>query len=207
MKRLAVALEQNWGATARLSARAGALRSFDCRGRIQLQLGPSAVVISTHKNFVGVAVMGLATRHDDTTVIVVASGGRLELGGVSIGRGSTLNVHANASLSIGRGTFVNDGTYIAASKLIDIGKDCAISWGVTILDSDGHRHGERADPSPVRIQDRVWLGCNVTILKGVTVGEGSIVGAGAVVTRSCPPKSLLVGAPARVAKSGVEWHR
>lgn len=53
---------------------------------------------------------------------------------------------------------------------------------------------------PVIIEDDVWCGCNVTILKGVTIGRGSIIAAGAVVTKSCPPYSVIGGIPAKVLK-------
>lgn len=53
---------------------------------------------------------------------------------------------------------------------------------------------------PVVIEDDVWCGANVTILKGVTIGHGSVVAAGAVVTKSCPPYSIIGGVPARVIK-------
>jgi acetyltransferase-like isoleucine patch superfamily enzyme len=165
-----------------------------------------AVVSARNRNFIGVAVLGAATRYDEATIIVVESGGHLQLDGVSIGRGSTLRVQRAARLAIGSRTFVNNGTNITVCEAVDIGADCAISWGVTILDGDGHRLDSEPSQAPVRIEDRVWIGCNATVLKGVTVGAGSIVGAGAVVTRSCPPKSLLIGSPARIAKSGVEWR-
>lgn len=54
--------------------------------------------------------------------------------------------------------------------------------------------------SPITIEDDVWAGANVTILKGVTIGRGSIIAAGAVVTKSCPPYSIIGGVPARVLK-------
>lgn len=54
--------------------------------------------------------------------------------------------------------------------------------------------------SPVVIEDDVWIGANVTILKGVTIGHGSVVAAGAVVTKSCPPYSIIGGIPAKVLK-------
>ena len=50
------------------------------------------------------------------------------------------------------------------------------------------------------VEDGCWIGANVTILKGVTIGRGSVVAAGAVVTRSCPPYSIVGGVPARVIK-------
>ncbi|MDD7520577.1 MAG: DapH/DapD/GlmU-related protein [Lachnoclostridium sp.] len=54
--------------------------------------------------------------------------------------------------------------------------------------------------SPVVIEDDVRIGANVTILKGVTIGHGSVVAAGAVVTKSCPPYSIIGGIPAKVLK-------
>ena len=53
---------------------------------------------------------------------------------------------------------------------------------------------------PVIIEDDVWAGANVTILKGVTIGRGSILAAGAVVTKSCPPYSIIGGVPAKILK-------
>ena len=54
---------------------------------------------------------------------------------------------------------------------------------------------------PVVIEDDVWIGSRVTILPGVTIGEGSIIGASSVVTKSCPPYSIVVGNLAVVVKS------
>jgi len=53
---------------------------------------------------------------------------------------------------------------------------------------------------PVVIEDECWIGANVTILKGVTIGRGSVVAAGAVVTKSCEPYSIIGGVPAKLIK-------
>lgn len=55
--------------------------------------------------------------------------------------------------------------------------------------------------APVVIEDDVWVGSNVTILKGVTIGRGSVIAARAVVTKSCPPYSIIGGVPAKVLKA------
>lgn len=69
--------------------------------------------------------------------------------------------------------------------------------GKFIMDSDVKLPENDA---PVIIEDDVWAGANVTILKGVTIGRGSVIAAGAVVTKSCPPYSIIGGVPAKVLK-------
>ncbi|WP_376715052.1 DapH/DapD/GlmU-related protein [Janibacter limosus] len=70
------------------------------------------------------------------------------------------------------------------------------------LDHDVHPD-RRSDmhPAPIVIGRKVWIGANATILKGVTIGDGAIVAAGAVVTKDVPADSIVVGAPARVVRS------
>jgi acetyltransferase-like isoleucine patch superfamily enzyme len=58
---------------------------------------------------------------------------------------------------------------------------------------------------PVHIGNKVWIGANVTILKGVSIGDGSVIAAGSVVTRSIPANCLAGGIPAKVIKENVAW--
>lgn len=127
------------------------------------------------------------------------------LDGALIGRGVKLALGDGARVSIARGSYVTDGTLLAAASSIEIGPNCAISWGVTIIDDDGHGAPGHVRAAPISIGPHVWIGCHAIILKGVSVGEGSVLGAGAVVTKSCPPRSLLVGNPARVVRENVAW--
>ena len=57
----------------------------------------------------------------------------------------------------------------------------------------------------IKIGNHVWIGANVTILKGVSIGDGSIVAAGSVVTKSIPEACLAAGVPAKVIKENVQW--
>jgi acetyltransferase-like isoleucine patch superfamily enzyme len=78
-----------------------------------------------------------------------------------------------------------------------------------ITDTDWHSNDPRTGlDAPVIIENDVWLGVNVTVLKGVTIGEGTIVGAGSLVTRSLPPGVSAAGIPAKVLKriDGTETH-
>lgn len=71
---------------------------------------------------------------------------------------------------------------------------------IDIEDHDKFENGINKYDSPVIIEDDVWCGANVTILKGVRIGKGSIVAAGAVVTKSFPPYSIIGGVPAKLIK-------
>jgi maltose O-acetyltransferase len=74
------------------------------------------------------------------------------------------------------------------------------------MDNDFHRMEperrlERPESRPIAIEDNVWLGARVTVLGGVTIGEGSCVAAGSVVIDDVPPRSLAAGVPARVIRT------
>jgi acetyltransferase-like isoleucine patch superfamily enzyme len=125
---------------------------------------------------------------------------------VQLGPGVRITVGRQARLAIGDGTYLTCDSLIIAAASIRIGAGCAISWGVQILDTNFHKPaGDATGPQPVAIGDRVWIGSNVTVLKGVSIGSGSIVAAGAVVTRDVPARSLAAGVPARVIRTDVDW--
>lgn len=110
------------------------------------------------------------------------------------------------------------GALLVAYDKIEIGCNTAIAYGVTIITSanpDPHnllfkKYGRTH--SPVVVGNNCWICANVTILQGVSIGECSVVGAGAVVTEDIPPYSLAVGIPAKVVKTFqdleemVKWH-
>lgn len=116
------------------------------------------------------------------------------------------------NLSIGDGSSIPKGStfYCTGAPLI-IGKNVIFGPHPTIITGD-HRIdvvGKYIMDSldklpendlPVVIEDDVWAGSNVTILKGVTIGRGSVIAAGAVVTKSCPPYSIIAGVPAKIIK-------
>jgi lipopolysaccharide O-acetyltransferase len=115
------------------------------------------------------------------------------------------------ALTIGDGVQINDSCHIAALNSIRIGNNVLIASQVFITD---HDHGDvgslrlglapKDRPlvySPVVIEDNVWIGEKVIILKGVHVGVGAVIGAGAVVTRNVPAGAVVVGVPARVVSS------
>ena len=102
------------------------------------------------------------------------------------------------------GTYVNRYTILDAHRQIEIGRNCMIGPHCYITDGD---HGMKAglpiknQPmtfAPVVIEDDVWLGAGVIVLKGVRIGQGAVVGAGSVVTRNIDTYAIAVGTPARV---------
>lgn len=112
----------------------------------------------------------------------------------------------DASLLIGNRVFINYGCSIAALQSITIGDDCSIGTYTIIMDNNYHRiepdrRNETPPSSPIIIEENVWLGARVTVLPGVTIGRDSVIGAGSVVTRSLPARSLAAGVPARVLRT------
>lgn len=127
---------------------------------------------------------------------------------------------------IGNNTFIG-GSYIICRSKIEFGDNIFVAWGSYFYDHDSHsidynerindlrlqvanlRNGEDiisgknwgvVNSKPIKIHSNAWIGMNCLILKGVTVGEGAIVGAGSVVTRDVPPWTIVGGNPARVLK-------
>jgi acetyltransferase-like isoleucine patch superfamily enzyme len=121
------------------------------------------------------------------------------------------NRHFDApELSIGDGTFLGHLCDLRIARSVTIGRHCLIAGGVTLADYDGHpldavarRSGATmplAAVRPVTIGDDVWIGHGATILKGVRVGDRTVIGAHAVVTRDVPDDCLVAGNPARVVR-------
>ncbi|MFH2067481.1 MAG: acyltransferase [Pseudomonadota bacterium] len=109
-------------------------------------------------------------------------------------------------IQIGSNVFIGHGATISCTAGLSIGDGVTIGPGVTIMGGDHNYRivGKRIHEvttgginMPVIIEDDVWIGASTTILKGVTVGEGSIVGAGSIVTKSIQPYSIVAGNPAR----------
>lgn len=129
-------------------------------------------------------------------------GGRIDVGNCAFFPGVRLECWRGAHISIGDGSYLNRNTEIVAAGSVTIGKDCKIGRDVIVMDSDQHELPGRALViDHVVIEDRVWIGARAMVLKGVTIGHDSIIGAGAVVTRDVPPLSVAVGQPARVIRS------
>ena len=110
-----------------------------------------------------------------------------------------------ARLRIGDGSFVNQSASIIAAIGIEIGRNAKIGPHVVIHDTTYHEvdEGAGARTEKIVIGDNVWIGRGAMILPGVTIGDHSVVGAGSVVTKSVPPKTVVAGNPARTVREVV----
>lgn len=121
---------------------------------------------------------------------------------------SSGRVHENPVLTIGDRTELGYKCAISVGKSVQIGNDCMIAAGCFIADNNGHPMDPDArrnknpvtdgDVKPIVIEDNVWIGTGCVILKGVTIGKGSIIAANSLVTRSVPPHSIVMGVPGKI---------
>lgn len=129
-------------------------------------------------------------------------------GAVSIGKNSFFTAEGG-SIQIGDHSVFNMNVHINASigGSITIGKFCAIGPNVLMRTSDhkfdnpnANIRGQGHNPASICIGDGVWIGANAVILGGTHIGNGAVVGAGAVVTKDVPPMAVVVGVPAKILR-------
>lgn len=138
-------------------------------------------------------------------IVEVGKEGILKTGKhVRISHGCRIFIHGE--LSIGENSYINPNCHLVVTKRLSIGSGCAISWNFQALDSDLHSSsGSKGDSGAISIGNNVWIGADVTVLKGVEIGDGSVIAAGSLVNRSIPAGVLAGGVPAKVIKEGVTW--
>jgi acetyltransferase-like isoleucine patch superfamily enzyme len=111
----------------------------------------------------------------------------------------------DSEVSLGPGTLINHRCYFSSWAPITIGRNCDIASEVmfgTVTHEIGPqtRRAGQLRSEPISVGDGSWIGARAVILPGVTIGAGCIVAAGAVVTRDCPPNTILAGVPATVRR-------
>ena len=140
--------------------------------------------------------------------MLLANKGKIKLGfGSTICRYAILET-AGGFIHIGEGSLIGDFTSLYGQGGLTIGKHVQIASGCRIVPkttSFGNREmliGEEGYKAlGISIHDNVWLGVNCVVLDGVTIGTGTVIGAGAVVTKSIPENSVAIGIPAKVIRS------
>lgn len=142
-------------------------------------------------------------------ILAALRAGRLEVGrSVMLMAGCWITVPEGGRARIGAGTHMNLGVFLAAYEHVEIGAHCMLANGCFVTDAD-HRFEDPDRPilaqgyavkGPTVIGENSWLGLNVAVLGGVTIGRNCVIGANSVVTRDIEPFSVAAGIPARVIK-------
>lgn len=126
-----------------------------------------------------------------------------------IGNHTNFKIFSNSNIPIviiENDVFIGSSCHFNVGKQIKIGSNCMIAAGCSFIDNDhGSERGQLLRKqsgkfAPISIEEDCWLGANCVILKGVTIGKGVIVAAGAVVNKSIPPYEIWGGVPARFIK-------
>jgi len=150
----------------------------------------------------------------------------LKIGDNCIVEGKFIFESNEGEIIVGNHTYIGSNVFISHNK-IEIGDNVTIAWGGVVYDHDSHsldylkrrkdiddelndicngrsfildKDWSVVNSKPIKICDDAWIGMNVIILKGVTIGEGAIVGAGSVVTKDVPAWTVVAGNPARIVK-------
>ena len=138
--------------------------------------------------------------------MVIRRGGQVRVEGTFVlGTDFRVWVDDGAVLTLGTGGGANYGLQLFCSNAITIGRDCFIGFGVSMRDSDDHWITGGSGPGPIVIGDHVWIASGACVMPGVTIGDGAVVAAGAVVTKDVPPRTLVGGVPAKVIRRDVDW--
>jgi maltose O-acetyltransferase len=157
----------------------------------------------------------IALRHCDRAPISIRLRGRVRVenyGRIELGErvrcdGRTVPIELAAfggTLTIGGGTFLNYGVSISAHERVTIGRNVLIGNYAMIMDNDYHDpgdHGRLGRSAPIVIEDGVWIGARAIVLKGVRIGRGAAVAAGAVVTKDVAARTMVAGVPAKCVKT------
>jgi acetyltransferase-like isoleucine patch superfamily enzyme len=173
--------------------------------------------LTREKKIEGLTV-GVNTKIDGT-IDIRATGGEVRVGQGCLISGLVATETEVSRIVIGNNVFIGGDTIVDCAINIIIEDDVLVSYQCIIQDSDNHniryslRKNDNSDwmnnryhnwditpKKPVKISKGSWIGARVIILKGVTIGEGAVVGAGSIVTKDVPDWSVVAGNPAKVIR-------
>ena len=158
----------------------------------------------------GTLLMGrqqVSTSHKETRLLLESNAKMTVDGNYTMYADSYIRVVKNGELILNSG-FINEGVQITCASKMIIGEGCVIARDVVIRDYDGHTI-ELPDyeiAKPIEIGKHVWIGNRAIILKGVKIGDGAVIAAGAIVTKDVPAKTIVAGVPAKVVKENIDWR-
>ena len=137
---------------------------------------------------------------------IIEKNANVNIGSLTSRSGTFVFVGDNALLNIGENVFINRNSFLWCANSITIGSNTLIAPDTIICDSDGHFIDKRSKSAPIIIGNHVWIGARTIITKGVTIGDGSVIGAGSIVTHDVPPNCLVAGNPAKIIRENIEWQ-
>jgi acetyltransferase-like isoleucine patch superfamily enzyme len=156
---------------------------------------------------IGMGYVGFMHKHDITYLNI--NGNLTFQDNYSVGKGCRFDIGNGATAKFGSG-YVNSKTKFIIMHGITVGDDSAISWGCEFLDEDFHSitYNDKKERAPsIEIGSHVWVGSNVTVLKGSRIPDGCVIASGSVISsRFDTPNCLIGGNPARVIRENVEWE-
>lgn len=155
-------------------------------------------------------IIGESSRFRNTQIIIFGDNNHIVAeSGSKFDGPCIVRMEGNSTLEIGRNSGIRGVTFVLKDSNIKVGRNCMFSYDVLIRNNDQHKvlkEGRVTNFSKdIFIDDHVWLCERCAVLKGVKIGQDSIVAFGAVVTKSCPENSIMAGNPARVVKDGISW--
>ena len=169
--------------------------------RAQIRMPRGSMLIIGKRNFSGPPAL---LELDRNARLTVPGQGR-----VSVNCGTRISVVENAHLEIGPGTAIGHDSFITCFNHIVIGSGCLFSWNVNVFDGNVHAlmisGVEQPRVKTVSIGHQVWIGTGAVVMSA-TIGDGSVVGAGSVVTSDVPDGVVVAGNPARVVKKDASWR-
>lgn len=188
-------------------------KNTSLEGKSALLFTPYSVVDvhkTAHINVQGRPVLGFKKYKGSRleTSIWMDANAQLDISNTQIYHGCDIQIFKDAKLSL-CALAMNRGAQIICQEEIIIGSGCMISRDVVIRDNDGgHRIATEGykKTAPVHIEDNVWIGQGAMVLKGVTIGEGSVIGAGAVVMTNVKPHSLVMPDASRTFMKDINWE-
>lgn len=128
------------------------------------------------------------------------------------GSGCVINIESQGKINLGKSFSTNYDFMICCNDEISIGDNCLIGWNVTIMDGDGHilkkSNKQINTPSPIKIGNHVWLCSQVTVMKGASIPNNSVIAYGSLVNKNLDGEyTIFGGIPAKIIDKGIVWTK
>lgn len=148
----------------------------------------------------------------NVSIVLIGNNNSLSIGAnTKISGPSRILLEGNSTLAISENCGIRTSEILLRDANISIGEKCMFAHGIKIRNHDSHKIYDKESqlvqnqPKDIHIGRHVWLGENCTILKGVKIGDDSIIATGAIVTKGCECGCILAGNPAKIIKENITW--